>query len=229
MHLNFAGNSLIFGHINRENVPLTFCVNLAGIELLKCTWTHSKQLCVWTQTSWECAQKFFCKPWIRRTSKMRLNSTATSFIIGCKNRENAPITFFTKLARTKLCILHGKQLHFWTQKSWKCAQNFFYKPRKPKTSKMILNLTANSFIFGCINRENAPRTFFKTSSGENVQNASELKNKQLQFWMQKSRKCTHFLFMKLAQEKLLKSVWTSRQTALFLDVKIVKMRPEIFL
>jgi len=35
----------------------------------------------------------------------------------------------------------------------------FYKPRKVKTSEMRLNLTANSFIFGRINRDNAPITF----------------------------------------------------------------------
>jgi len=55
--------------------------------------------------------------------------------------------------------LHGKQLHFWTQKSEKCAQNFFYKACKTKTSKMRLNFTANCFIFGRTNRAIAPRTF----------------------------------------------------------------------
>jgi len=36
MHLNFAENSFIFGQINRENALITFSVNLAGTELLKC-------------------------------------------------------------------------------------------------------------------------------------------------------------------------------------------------
>jgi len=35
----------------------------------------------------------------------------------------------------------------------------FCKPRKVKTSEMCLNFTANSFVFGRINREIAPRTF----------------------------------------------------------------------
>jgi len=29
MRLNFAGNSLVFGHMNRENTPGTFVINLA--------------------------------------------------------------------------------------------------------------------------------------------------------------------------------------------------------
>jgi len=54
---------------------------------------------------------------------------------------------------------HGKQLRFWTHKSWNIAQNFFCKTRRQRTSKMRLSSTANSFIFGRMDRENAPRTF----------------------------------------------------------------------
>ena len=38
--------------------------------------------------------------------------------------------------------------------------SFFYIPRKVKTSKMRLNFAGNNFIFGRINCENAPKTFF---------------------------------------------------------------------
>ena len=51
--------------------------------------------------------------------------------------------------------LRKKQLHFWTHKSRKCALNFFCKPCKQRTSKMRLNFTVNSFVFGCKNCENA--------------------------------------------------------------------------
>jgi len=34
----------------------------------------------------------------------------------------------------------------------------FYKPRKVKTSEMRLNFAGSNFIFGRINRENAPVT-----------------------------------------------------------------------
>jgi len=54
--------------------------------------------------------------------------------------------------------LNSKQIHFWTHKSWWCANNF-WKNCKMKTSKMPLKFTANSFVFGRINRENAPRNF----------------------------------------------------------------------
>jgi len=35
----------------------------------------------------------------------------------------------------------------------------FHKPHKAKTSEMHLHFTGNSFVFGHINREIAPRTF----------------------------------------------------------------------
>jgi len=36
MRLNFTANSFVFEHINRENKPRTFFVNLASGELSKC-------------------------------------------------------------------------------------------------------------------------------------------------------------------------------------------------
>jgi len=39
MRLNLKANSLIFGHINRENLSKTFSVNLGGWKLPKCIWT----------------------------------------------------------------------------------------------------------------------------------------------------------------------------------------------
>ena len=110
-----------------------------------------------------CAQNFFCKTCWQRTSKMRLNFTANSFVFGSTNRENAPKTFYIKHARRKrqnASELYSKQLWFWTHESRKCGQNFFCKPCETKTSKMHLNFTANSFVFRQIYRETAPRTFF---------------------------------------------------------------------
>jgi len=147
---------------------------------------------------WNCAQNFFFKTCRQRTSKLRLNFTANSFVFGRTNLENAPTTFFMKLEKQKFqnaSELQSKQLRFWTHKSWNCAHNFFCKPCRQSTSKMRLNFhnkqlrfwthkswncihnffcktrrqrtsrtrqnsTANHFIFGRINRENAPRTSF---------------------------------------------------------------------
>jgi len=58
---------------------------------------------------------------------------------------------------------------------------------------MHLNFTANSFVFGRINREIVPRTFS----------------------------------VKLASGQLPECVWTSPQTASFLDAQIVKLGPEL--
>jgi len=97
---------------------------------------------------------------------------------------------------------------------------FFHQLYKQKPSKMRLNYTANSFVFGHINRkyaprtysvnlagaelpmrlnytansfvfvrknhDSAPRTFLSTSQGENFQNASEIRRKELRFWTHKS-------------------------------------------
>jgi len=38
-----------------------------------------------------------------------------------------------------------------------------------KTSKIRLNFTANSFGFGCKNRDNAPRTFSAKLAGKELQ------------------------------------------------------------
>jgi len=94
---------------------------------------------------------------------------------------------------------------------------------------MRLNFTANSFIFGRINREIAPRTFLCISQSENFQNASQFHVKQLHFWTHKSWNCAQNFFVHLAKRKFPKCVSTSQQTASFLDAWIVKMRPERFL
>jgi len=194
---------------------------------------HSKPLRVWTHKSWNCAHNFFCKTRGQRTSKMRLNFTANRFVFERTSCGIAPKTFSVNLAgrerpecvwisrqsasfmdaqivelRLELflwnlqaenfqnaCEFHGKPLRFWTHKSGKCAQNFFYKAWKAKTSKMRLNFTANRFIFGRTNRGIAPTTFF----------------------------------VELAGRERPKCVWTSQQTALFLDAQIEKMRPELFI
>jgi len=46
-------------------------------------------------------------------------------------------------------------------KLWKYTQDIFCKPFNWRTSKLRLNSTGNSFVFGCKNCENVPRTIFK--------------------------------------------------------------------
>ena len=105
---------------------------------------------------------FSANLWRRISSKMRLNFTENSFVFGRINLENASRTFFINLIGRKLPngIWSEQQtaLHFWMQKSIICAQNFS-QSLHGETSKMRLNFTANLFVFGRINWENAPRTF----------------------------------------------------------------------
>jgi len=97
---------------------------------------------------------------------MCLNFTANSFVFGSTNRDIALRTFYIKHAKRKRqkCIWTSQQISLFLapKKSRKCAQNFFCKPHKARTSKMRLNFTANSFVFGHKYLENAPRTFFLT-------------------------------------------------------------------
>jgi len=86
--------------------------------------------------------------------------------------------------------------------SWNFAKNFFCKTCRQRTSKMRLNFTWNTFVFGRKNRENAPRTFFFTCKVK----TSKMRPK-------------HFC--------RLWCILTSWQTALIWDAKIRKMRPEL--
>jgi len=104
-------------HINHENAPTTFSSILQAESLQNGSELHSKQLRFLTHKSWKFVQKFLCKPWRWRTSEMRLNFTANSFIFGCTNRGIAPRTFCkTRRQRTsRMCLnIQGKQLRFWT-------------------------------------------------------------------------------------------------------------------
>jgi len=92
--------------------------------------------------------------------------------------------------------------------SWNFANNFFCKTCRQRTSKMRLNFTGNTFVFGRKNRENAPRTFFLLAK-----------------W--KPQKCAQHIFVKFGGGQLKKRIWTSWQTALIWDAKIEKMHPEL--
>jgi len=81
-------------------------------------------------------------------------------------------------------------------KSWKCALNFFCKPCKRRTWKMRLNFTANSFVFGCKNCENEPRTFFVNLIGRIFPNCIWTQQQTASIWTQKSWKCIRKYFCK---------------------------------
>jgi len=63
---------------------------------------HGKQLRFWTQKKREMRPEMFYKACMEKTSKMRLNFTANSFVFRRINREISPITFFINLASGEL-------------------------------------------------------------------------------------------------------------------------------
>jgi len=97
-----------------------------------------------------------------------VSTSRQSFIFGRKNREYAPRTFSAKLAGNELqkCARTPRQTASFSDANLviMCPE-LLYKPRKVKISEMRLNFAGNNFIFGHINRENAPITFSVNLAG----------------------------------------------------------------
>ena len=138
-----------------------------------------------------------------------------------------------------------------------------YQSCKRKTCKMHLNLTANSFIFGDINREKLSKTFSVNLGGGKLpkciwtswQTASFLDGqimithtnsfhnpcKARTSKMHLKLTANNFVFGRTNQEKVPKLflqslqgenfqiVWTSQQTASFLNTLILELRPQLSL
>jgi len=198
MCVNFKAKTFVLGRINRENSYRTFSVCLGGGGRPKCVWISRQTALFVDAKNVKMRSEMFYKACTEKTSKMRLNFTANSFVFRRTNREISPITFSINLASGKVptCVWTSRQtVTFLDAAIVKLHPELFHKACMEKTSKIRLNFTANSFVFERINRYNVPRTFSA----------------------------------KLAGKELQKCVWTSRQTASFLDAKIVIMHPEPFL
>ena len=125
---------------------------------------------------------------------------------------------------------HGKQLRFWTHKSWNCAQNFFCKPCRQRSSRKRLNFTANSFVFGRTNRNNGPRTFFyKSCKAKTSRMRLFFTTNSFVFGRTNGGIAPTTFSVNLAGKDLPECVWISRQIASFLDAQIVELRPQLFL
>jgi len=171
---------------------------------------HSKQLRLWTHKSWKFVQKFLCKPWRRRTSKMRLNFAANRFNFGRTTREIAPRTYSVKLAGRELPkrVWSSRQIpSFLDAKIEKMHPELFFNMQ----SEILQNapeFTASNFVFLRKNHENAPKTFLWTMEADNSKIVSELHGKQLCCEMQKSGKWGQNYFINLASGDFPKYVWT---------------------
>ena len=180
-----------------------------------------KPLRFWTHKSWNCA----------RTTKMRLNFTANSFVFKYINRENAPRTFFINLAERNLpkCVwTHQQTASFLDPKIGKCTQNFVYKACTEKTSKLRLNSTANSFTFGRKNREDASTFFINLVRQRTSKMRLNFTANSFVFGRTNRGIAPRTFSVKLAGRELPKCVWTWREIPSFLDANILKMRPELF-
>jgi len=106
-------------------------------------WVHSQSKCVQIQSI------------LIKYENQELHNVPEQDLWACKNFKNAS-------------EFHSKQLRLWMRKSWNCTQNFFFKTCRQRTSKMRLNFTANSFIFGRTNHGIAPTTFSVKLAGREL-------------------------------------------------------------
>jgi len=228
MRRNLTANSFVFGRKYRENAPRTFLSSCQGENFQNASELNSKPLRFWTHKSRNCAQNFFHKPFKRRTFRMRLNFTASSFVFKYINRENAPRTFFINLARCNLrkCVwTHQQTASFLDPKIGKCTQNFVYKACMEKTSKMRLNSAANSFAFGRKNREDASTFFINLARQRTSKMSLSFSANSFVFGCTNCGIAPRTFSVKLTGRELPKCVWTNTS---YLDANILKMRPELF-
>ena len=220
MYMNFKANTFVLGHINRENRCRTFSVNLGGGELPKCVWISQQTASFVDTKNVKMHPEIFYKACTEKTSKMHLNFTANSFVFRCINREISSITFSINLASEEVskCIWTSRQtVTFLDALIIKLHQELFHKACMEKTSNICLNFTENSFVFGCLNRENAPRNLFVNLEYVELpkcvwtswQTASLLDAKIVNIHPEP--------FLQNLQAKNSKCIWTSQKTASFLD------------
>ena len=163
MRLNFTANRFIFGRTNCGVAPTTFSVKLAGRELPKSVWISRQTASLLNEQIVELRHNIFFKTCKQRTSIMRLNFTANSFVSGRTNCGIAPTTFSAKLAGRESLKSFWTPLQttsFLNASIEKVRPELFYKAWKAQTSKMRLNFTANRGI--------APKTFSVNLAGREL-------------------------------------------------------------
>ena len=171
MRRNFTANRFVFRRTNCGIVHITFSLKLAGRELPECVWISRQQLYFWTHKLRKCAQNFFYKACMARTSKMRLKFTANSFIFGHINRGIGPRTFFVKLAGGELpeCVwISGQTASFLDAKIVKLRTKLLFSTCRQRTFRMRLKFTTNSFVFRRINCGIATRAFAVNLAGREL-------------------------------------------------------------
>ena len=123
-----------------------------------------------------------------------------SILIECENQElqNVPeqpskdlwAWKITKRSHSNFTKCWSPECLFTRHKIRENAPTTFLSILQAETCKMRLNFTANSFVFGHINRENLSKTFFGNLGGGELQYAPEFRSKQLRFWTHKSQNST---------------------------------------
>jgi len=94
----------------------------------------------------------------------------------------------------------------------------FWKTCKRRTSKMRLNFTANSFVFGCKYHENALSSFFyKPCKVKRSKMRLNFTANSFVFGCKLPENAPRTFVVNFANRERIKCVWTSQQTSLFMD------------
>jgi len=158
---------------------------------------------------------------------MRLNLTANSSVFGRKNRENAPIPFYEactgktskiRLNFTANCFVFGRK---------NAPRKHVVNLECGELSKCVWTSQQTALFLDALIMNMRPEPFLQNLQAKNFQNAYELHCKQLRFRTHKSWKCAQKFFCEHYKRKTFKMRLNSRQTAPFLDEKIVIMCQEL--
>jgi len=169
MHLNSTANCFAFGRNNRENASRTFFTNLRSQRISKMRLNCTANRFVFGRSNREIAPRTFSvKLADRELPKCVWTSREIPSFLDANILKMRPGLFFNlqdeNLQNTS--GLHGKQLRFCTQKSWKCAQNIFCKLWRRLTQKMYLNFTEKQLCFETQKSGNCAQNFFINFASE---------------------------------------------------------------
>jgi len=140
IRLNFTANNFVFGRKYHENALRTFFYKPCKAKMSNMRLNFIANIFIFGHKSLENAPRTFVVNFANgELLKCVWTSQETFFVCGHINQKNAPRTFLQTLQVENFqnaSELHSKQFRFWMHKSWKHAQNFFWKPCKRRTSKM---------------------------------------------------------------------------------------------
>jgi len=182
---------------------------------------HSKQLRFWTHKLWNCTQNFFCKTCQKITCKMCVNFTANSFVFEHINRENLPRTFSVNLGGGELpkCVWTSQQTtSFLDAKIGKMRPELFSQSVQDENFQNASELHSKLLHFWTHKSWNYAQNFLcKSCRQSTLEMRLNFTAKSFVSRRTNWENAPRPFIITLTKRKLPKCVWTSQQSASFLD------------